>query len=257
MGEKIPQTPAELHEHYNDQLQFLLQSAESFDRGFDGEAKRIALALRILLHDQGKNTHSLLGQIGLLTLPFVSTAIPYNPSNILTHGGLITIAMSGQETKYVAMLDDVPIVRNLSFDEWWSEPVFVDNQQIQLSRKELVRSIADQDGGAHVDPALNDAYSRLSRQNSLGWVVTDGKDSHPIPRPERAAIRQVAHEVLKTLKPDYAKQPEKKADIFVSGMMMHEGAPPPLAQRGAKIGRNEHCFCGSGKKYKKCHGTLS
>ena len=27
------------------------------------------------------------------------------------------------------------------------------------------------------------------------------------------------------------------------------------AQRRAKIGRNDPCWCGSGKKYKKCHGV--
>jgi preprotein translocase subunit SecA len=27
------------------------------------------------------------------------------------------------------------------------------------------------------------------------------------------------------------------------------------AQRGTKIGRNDPCWCGSGKKYKKCHGA--
>ncbi len=26
-------------------------------------------------------------------------------------------------------------------------------------------------------------------------------------------------------------------------------------QAGRKIGRNEKCPCGSGKKYKRCHGT--
>ncbi len=31
-------------------------------------------------------------------------------------------------------------------------------------------------------------------------------------------------------------------------------APEGPAQHGLKIGRNEACFCGSGKKYKKCHG---
>jgi uncharacterized protein YecA (UPF0149 family) len=25
--------------------------------------------------------------------------------------------------------------------------------------------------------------------------------------------------------------------------------------RGEKIGRNDPCHCGSGKKYKKCHGA--
>jgi preprotein translocase subunit SecA len=28
-----------------------------------------------------------------------------------------------------------------------------------------------------------------------------------------------------------------------------------LAGRARKIGRNEPCPCGSGKKYKKCHGV--
>ena len=32
--------------------------------------------------------------------------------------------------------------------------------------------------------------------------------------------------------------------------------PQQPAQRGAKVGRNEPCPCGSGKKYKHCHGKL-
>jgi preprotein translocase subunit SecA len=28
-------------------------------------------------------------------------------------------------------------------------------------------------------------------------------------------------------------------------------------REGAKIGRNDPCPCGSGKKYKHCHGQLS
>jgi SEC-C motif-containing protein len=33
--------------------------------------------------------------------------------------------------------------------------------------------------------------------------------------------------------------------------------PPakPIKSEGPKIGRNDPCTCGSGKKYKKCHGT--
>jgi uncharacterized protein YchJ len=29
----------------------------------------------------------------------------------------------------------------------------------------------------------------------------------------------------------------------------------PIANEGGKVGRNEPCPCGSGKKYKKCCGT--
>ena len=36
-----------------------------------------------------------------------------------------------------------------------------------------------------------------------------------------------------------------------------EEATQPFVRRGQKIGRNDPCPCGSGKKYKQCHGKLS
>jgi len=36
-----------------------------------------------------------------------------------------------------------------------------------------------------------------------------------------------------------------------------EPNPEPFVRSGRKIGRNEPCPCGSGKKYKQCHGKLS
>ena len=37
-----------------------------------------------------------------------------------------------------------------------------------------------------------------------------------------------------------------------------EAAPAraPFARAGEKVGRNDPCPCGSGKKYKQCHGKL-
>ncbi len=34
-------------------------------------------------------------------------------------------------------------------------------------------------------------------------------------------------------------------------------APQPFVREGVKIGRNDPCWCGSGKKFKQCHGKLS
>jgi preprotein translocase subunit SecA len=31
----------------------------------------------------------------------------------------------------------------------------------------------------------------------------------------------------------------------------------PVVRDGRKVGRNEPCPCGSGKKYKHCHGALA
>jgi len=40
---------------------------------------------------------------------------------------------------------------------------------------------------------------------------------------------------------------------MISGGMQQAEAPKPI-RAGAKVGRNDPCPCGSGKKYKKCHG---
>ena len=34
-------------------------------------------------------------------------------------------------------------------------------------------------------------------------------------------------------------------------------SPEALAAQGLRVGRNDPCPCGSGKKYKQCHGKLS
>jgi preprotein translocase subunit SecA len=41
-----------------------------------------------------------------------------------------------------------------------------------------------------------------------------------------------------------------------AGVAMGAGqqARPGYTPTGAKIGRNDACWCGSGLKYKKCHG---
>ena len=35
-----------------------------------------------------------------------------------------------------------------------------------------------------------------------------------------------------------------------------ESAEQPFVREGKKVGRNEPCPCGSGKKFKQCHGKL-
>jgi preprotein translocase subunit SecA len=40
----------------------------------------------------------------------------------------------------------------------------------------------------------------------------------------------------------------------VSSQMQQEATRQEPTMHGSKIGRNDPCPCGSGKKYKKCHG---
>ena len=51
---------------------------------------------------------------------------------------------------------------------------------------------------------------------------------------------------------------QKTASPSMSGESAAEGEEPqaPFVRRDRKVGRNEPCPCGSGKKYKACHGKL-
>ena len=90
--------------------------------------------------------------------------------------------------------------RWLPFDKWWNTNIIKDNKGRFFNRRELILHVADTDGGAHVDPDLDEQYMDLSRNNSLGWVIGEGGNQRPFPPPTMACIRQIAHEVLETLK---------------------------------------------------------
>jgi preprotein translocase subunit SecA len=58
--------------------------------------------------------------------------------------------------------------------------------------------------------------------------------------------------------PDVARQLDRKQQRQQKDLQYQTGAaqaePPKPVRAAAKVGRNDPCPCGSGKKYKKCHG---
>ncbi len=262
MNEKIPQTQPDLERQLEEQLRLMERSAESFDAGFDAEAKRLALSVRVLLHDT-RRSYSLLGQLNRKNILFYDSSLDYDPTNLLTHGGLVAMAIQttsgSQKPKYIALLDEVPMktIPKVDFDIWWNKVVFVDRQRRPLTRKELVLTAADQDGGAHVDPNLDQPYADLSRSNSLAWYSSSGGTAQPMDDPTRAAIRQISHEILKSLKTGYTKKPDLRGLAIFTGATAKVTDSPSMSHmtsKGAKVGRNDQCPCGSGKKYKRCCG---
>jgi preprotein translocase subunit SecA len=59
--------------------------------------------------------------------------------------------------------------------------------------------------------------------------------------------------------PDFARALERKQERQQKDLQFQTGAaqaePQKPVRAGAKVGRNDPCPCGSGKKYKKCHGV--
>ena len=121
------QTLEELKQHLRDHLEFLQVSAELYDRGRKSEAKRLAVSIRVLVHDT-KQSKSILGQLGLKHRLFVDTATS-PPANVITsHTALIGTAIGRGPPEYVPHLDG-STRRNASFDEWWDAPVVIDMKQ--------------------------------------------------------------------------------------------------------------------------------
>jgi len=164
--------------------------------------------------------------------------------------------------KYSPPLDDRPSIflRQTSFEEWWNEVIIKDGNGTTFSREDIVLSVANTDGGVHVDPHLEEEYAELSRKNSLGWASKTNDSQSPLEHPELATVRQIAHEILKTFVQGYRAPSAPESDgliVAAAGMTRGTSAHPPSFKpyvRG-KVGRNEKCPCGSSKKYKHCHGT--
>jgi len=191
----------ELEKILQEQIEFLNSSIKSLDMGFEGEAKRLAVCTRVLVHDTPKS-ESLLKQLGMKTIPFYSTAYPWDPKNLLAHLGLLQIRWNNKgEASYIEPLDDrpPPFLRWVLFDEWWTEIVFDDRKGSSLMRKDIVLGLANKEGGAHVDPKLTIPYETITR-HSIFLIIETPTGKKPLSgKMEILAMRQISHELLKTL----------------------------------------------------------
>lgn len=268
---KINQTKEELENHLQEQLNFLKKSAESFDEGFLEEAKRMSVVIRTLVHDT-RNSTSLLKQLNKKDVLFLDTANPYNPNNIISQFCLLSLKITHSGANFSALLDTQEI-KKLEFSKWWNKIIIADKHGQTITRRELILTLANQDGGAHIDPKLDEKYANLFRFNSLDIFVNDPHGSQkPMKSSHLVSARQIAHEVLKTLIDDYeidGPSPKIIPDEFhdsneissdghsitIKGPRIKKGKVIREPYRSKKIGRNEDCPCGSGKKYKNCHGA--
>lgn len=182
----------------------------------------MAAVLRILLHDTNQST-SLLTHLRKKDIEFYDTANDLIPDSKIPQAALLITKMQfGTEgdRKYVAPLDEGPPSRymkgKVSFNDWWNKNVITDKKQRKLTRRNLVLYISNKDGGAHIDENLNEIYSDLTRNNSLGVKYIEGDYEEDIEGSELASIRQMTHEVLKSLLEEFPEYSEIFNKYFIS-----------------------------------------
>jgi hypothetical protein len=232
-------TPAQLLEHAQHTVDFLIRACQEWDRGRVYEVKQIAHHLRVLLHhtaDKPRGTsHALMQQTGHLgTLNvldsggefehgdlFRSTlaALTVTPAGAdwiprfrahqrrpLTAGEVLAMQQRGQS-----------IPRSpgewLPFQQWWESHVIRDGAGNSYTRRRLILAAANEEGGSHVDPKTRKDIQALAHDNSMGWRAPidgpNGLEQISAPSPLPAVVRQIAWELHSTI---YEQAPQLLID---------------------------------------------
>ncbi|MEP7159320.1 MAG: SEC-C metal-binding domain-containing protein, partial [Chloroflexota bacterium] len=90
-----------------------------------------------------------------------------------------------------------------------------------------------------------------------GHMHADGT-YHPAPPSGAPARSAAAAAAVPAVIPGLAAQPRRGIQLQHGEQVAAAGAArgaKPNVTEGPKLGRNDPCFCGSGKKYKRCHGA--
>jgi|SRR5580704_7675158 hypothetical protein len=166
-----------LREKLEEQRHLLGKSIREFASGDLAEGVRLAIAMRVLVHETG-GSKPLLGQLtpNYLQLEVLDRKPPKEeklPPG--THKAVVmSVPISVQISDRGVLLNT-----NLGVDDyepsilgkWWTRPCLILPGLGGLSRKEIVLGITDKEGGAHVDVNLSPRYRQLmdSKQLQIGW----------------------------------------------------------------------------------------
>lgn len=187
-------------DHLRRQIGFLQRSAAAFDAGHVDEAVRIATTIRVLIHSTASST-SLLKHLNATTISLLSSCDGASPNTLLYMGlGMQYSRNDGDTIKaaYAPLLDG-PVKVYVPVSKWWDMIVYVLGSGERLSRKKIVLTASNKDGGAHVDSALAPEYEALSRKGAVGHLMSSVQgdvSEQPFTDAHFVAVRQMAYELL-------------------------------------------------------------
>jgi preprotein translocase subunit SecA len=109
-----------------------------------------------------------------------------------------------------------------------------------------------------LDRVKHDVASLLSRVQLRDQAEVEREEAEQRERLMRAL--QAQHAEASALQEQPAEQEPEAGGMPLPGFGSGSGASPsqpPFVRGDRKVGRNDPCPCGSGRKYKQCHGRLS
>ncbi|MBM3461461.1 MAG: YchJ family protein [Armatimonadetes bacterium] len=112
----------------------------------------------------------------------------------------------------------------------------------------------DPDTSDRVDRKFAESWSKEAKWESLEVVDTEAGG----PEDEEGVVEFIARYTIEGARTQHHERSNfRKAEgrwYYTDGEMVK---PKPIVRESPKVGRNEPCPCGSGKKYKKCCGVAA
>lgn len=185
-----------LVDHLHRQLGYLRRSCELYDAGHFDDAIRLAVSIRVLIHDTEKST-SLLKLMNVKST--VKLATSFGLAKKLPPGmkptSIIPLFVTSSEAGVSVPFALPSPLTLLTVDEWWNETVWM--QSTTLTRKQIVLACANKDGGAHIEESP--PQSILDLRRGLSSVVSLKIGEVEVGTPSNyhfILLRQFAHELL-------------------------------------------------------------
>ncbi|GAC1468781.1 MAG: hypothetical protein NVSMB9_11800 [Isosphaeraceae bacterium] len=192
-------------------------SARDFDAGDAGASARIASGLRAVFHQTASST-SLLGDFKAiytriassvpkppwphsLFLPLVHVTIDFNSFENQVIEASMTGPGSAGTPRCTPRFGNVHEFRHVQAPDWWkSEPAFLINRT-KITRRDLTLWAVGDESSPHsrMNPPVHSEIKRLGRMAAIKFPTNGGGELEiPFMNVQAAALRQIAHEVLKS-----------------------------------------------------------
>lgn len=203
------QSPQEMAAAFHRTVRNMRRSSAAYDQGHLEEAENLANHVyKLCASSRG---HQLLAAMNIrhqLNFPDTIGFLKCDDPSVVTAGPpLCALLVASENVTYVprfGCVDRMPLMR---FKQWWHEQIFESPKGGRLTRETFCAALRNQDGGAHVDAELDQAYARFSREgdhmsiNAVGSITITGLDVEgrkPLPG-HFASMRQISWELDQAL----------------------------------------------------------
>lgn len=208
-GNNIRRTDTELFAKFREQVELLELANSNYDSGIEIAALNIATTIRVMVHQTSGST-SALTHISKNHIEFLDTCTDdSDPFSVFL--GLLQKSFIGVNDGIGGVVLYEPLFKSQfplskswsSFDSWWNKIIFRNPDNTTLTRKELVLTVANKDGGAHIDKSITANFDKFRHSYSGGFTIKGINsgivrdfDNVPI----NPALRQVSFELIGSFK---------------------------------------------------------